>query len=373
MISKLTNYIKKNQLIKNYFNTEFKRNVLISYIVSPFFRKGENCSHSNQIEVIKIADIFKEVKFNIDIINYDYYKKINYEKYDIIFGLGNAYENALKNKNKEIIYIYYATGSYFCFQNASEINRLVHLYKRRNILLEPKRFINYPKYLATQLSDAIIITGNDYTVSTYINSKMPIYKVPISVYSFFNYKEIHRDINKAKRHFLWFGSSGLVHKGLDICLEVFKEFSEYALHICGPKEDDFFEIYKNELNLNNIHYHGFIDVSSTHFKDIVSQCLFTIFPSSSEGMSGSLLTTMATGLIPIATKETGINIEDRGFLIDSEINLYSIKKLIEDVVLLPKKKLVRLSNSNGEYIMNNHTLKNFEESFKKNLLQILGR
>ncbi len=40
---------------------------------------------------------------------------------------------------------------------------------------------------------------------------------------------------------MWFGSGGMIHKGLDLVLEVFARMQEYHLHICGPvhHEEDF--------------------------------------------------------------------------------------------------------------------------------------
>ncbi len=52
---------------------------------------------------------------------------------------------------------------------------------------------------------------------------------------------------------------------------------------------------------------------------------FSIFPSCSEGQSGSVLTTMSLGLIPIVTKEVGIDVFDKGFLINDNIEILDKK------------------------------------------------
>lgn len=370
IIKKILNYILTRYVSKpviNYFNTSFEKKVLISYITKPF-RKGVSHSHSNRLESLVIADIFNKLGYKVDI--YDFYskRKVNYSDYNLVFGIGDLYENSLRNKDLNIIYIYYATGAYFEFQNTAEMSRIIQLYKRKGILLNPIRLIKTPRYLATQLSDAIISIGNEWTVSTYINSNMPIYNVPVSVY---NISEVNfrRNISIAKTKFIWMGSQGLVHKGLDLCIEAFKDFPNLELHIFGTYEKKFFDIYKNELKQTNIIYHGFVDILGYKFKEVVKTCMFSIYPSCSEGQSGSLLTTMSMGLIPIASVSSGVDLINKGFVINVEIE--DIKKKIKEVVEMNDKDLEKLSLNNIKFIDENHRIKNFEKTFEKNLNIIL--
>jgi glycosyltransferase involved in cell wall biosynthesis len=366
IIKKIINLNYK--IIKNYYNSKFNKKVLISYVTEPFY-KGVSQSHSNTAESIEIAKVFHSLGYVVDIYDFRYKKNINFLSYDVIFGIGDLIERALESKNRKTVYIYYATGAYFCFANSAEVNRIKNLYQRKGLLLKPKRFIKNPKYLSTQISDAIIVTGNNWTVATYVNSLMPIYKVPVSVYDILWKKEIKRDIDKARKSFLWFGSSGLIHKGLDLCLEVFKELPEYNLYICGPKEEDFFELYSNELKLENINYLGFMEVSSFEFRRLVELCLFVIYPSCSEGTSGALLTCMSVGLIPVATKETGVHLNNGFSISNNELN---IVETIGAISKLDINTLEKLSKDNAKYIECNHTIHDFRSKINKNIIKILG-
>lgn len=361
----LTRYVSKPVI--NYFNSSFEKKVLISYITKPF-RNGVSSSHSNRVESLAIADVFNKLGYKVDI--YDFYskRKVNYSDYNLVFGIGDLFENSLRNKNLNINYIYYATGAYFEFQNTAEMTRIIQLYKRKGTLLNPVRFIKKPMYLATQLSDAIVSIGNEWTASTYIHSNMPFYNVPVSVY---NKHEVNfiRNISIAKTKFIWLGSHGLVHKGLDLCIEAFKTFPNFELHIFGPYEKEVFEIYKNELKQPNIIYHGFVDILGNKFKEVAKTCMFSIYPSCSEGQSGSLLTTMSMGLIPIATVSSGVDLINKGFVINDEIE--DIKKRIKQVVEMNDKDLEKLSLNNIKFIDENHRINNFVKKFEKNLNIIL--
>lgn len=370
IIKNLLNYILnwfKSKPILNYFNTSFEKKVLISYVTEPFRSRVDN-SHSNIVESLAIAGVFNKLGYKVDIYNFFSKKKVNYSDYNIVFGIGDFYENSLRNKNSNIIYIYYATGAYFEFQNAAEMSRIIQLYKRKGTLLNPVRFIKFPKYLSTQLSDAIITTGNEWTISTYIYSNMPFYKVPVSVYSI-SKVNFNRHIPIAKTKFIWLGSHGLVHKGLDLCIEAFKTFPDLELNIFGTNEKKFFDIYKNELKQTNIIYHGFVDVLGNKFKEIAKTCMFSVYPSCSEGQSGSLLTTMSVGLIPIATVSSGVDLENKGFIVKDTID--DLKKMLKEVTQMDDNYLKKLSDKNIQYIDENHRINNFEEAFEKNLNIIL--
>jgi hypothetical protein len=357
-----------NKPIYNLFNENHEKRVLISYIVYPF-KKKHNFSHSNSVESLEIAKIFNKLGYIVDVYNYTYSKKINFENYDVVFGIGKLFENAVQFKHKKIIFIYYATGAYFCFQNRAELERLQMLYERKNILLKPKRFVKNSMFKSSHLTDSIIVIGNNWTISTYESSKSPKFKVPQSVYDVKWKTEVRQKNVINNKNFLWFGSSGLVHKGLDLTLEVFKNLEDFNLYICGPKEDDFFDTYKDELSLSNIHYLGFLDINSRKFKDVIDKCNFSIFPSCSEGGCGSLLQTMSFGLIPIATIETGVDFIEYGYVITKDVE--EIKQNILQISKINQNKLTELSNGNSRFIEKNHSINNFKIKIKENLEKIL--
>ena len=79
--------------IFNLYHTDFKRYVLISYIVYPF-KKVNKMYHTNYAESLAMSSVFKSLGYNVDIVNYNYNKKIMYEKYNVIlFTLCNKLHN----------------------------------------------------------------------------------------------------------------------------------------------------------------------------------------------------------------------------------------------------------------------------------------
>lgn len=357
---------------KNVFRTNYKKNILISFITHPI-KQGLRNTHSNYLELFTILNVFKDLKFNIDVADYRYEGKINYDKYDLIFGFGYPFGKSFwDKKSKKSLKICYLTGSLKLF-NQMERNR--YLKERRGKAVIPRRDY-YHKFLqeSISMSDAVIFTGNDWTKSSIELYNSRVYKVRLPVF-LPNKNEIKniiekKDFEESKKHFLWFGSSGALHKGLDLCLDVFAKEKELFLHICGPvdKEEDFFELYKKELTeLSNISYYGFVNIESPLFKNIINSCSFSIFPSCSEGGGGSLLTTMAYGLIPIATLESSVDIkQDYGFLLEDYKTEY-ISEILKKVSALPNEILKNMALKSMEYVHINQR----EEAFKEDLLNAL--
>lgn len=359
-LKSIYSWAKTSRKISNVSNSNHKKFVLISYTIYPF--TGRVATHTNNQESIAIAQLFDELGYCVDVVHYTNGCRIDYSKYEVIFGFGVPFENSF-NSPVKIQRIYYATGAHVCFQNHAEIKRVQEVNAKYGECATPKRIIPWMWSQSTTMSDALIVIGNEWTKSTYAAyTKVPI--ISVNATAFINEKtiSIYRDMKMSRRNFLWFGSGGLIHKGLDLCLEYFAKHPECHLHICGPKEEDFFRIFKNELTQPNIHFHGFIDVKSDLFVDIVTQCSFAVLPTCSEGQATALLTAMGSGLIPISTIYSGIDVQKYGYVLPT-LDGDGLAKAISLTVNLTDDEIFLMSKNAQDIIRLNHTL----EIFKKNL------
>lgn len=332
--------------IKNVNKTNYNKNCLLSYISSPFLDKSLQETHQNIWQVTEIARIIGEYGYNVDVIDYTLEKVCLSKKYDLVFDIlardNPVYANNLNDKAKRIIYF---TGNESGFANNAELKRLLDLEKRRGVKLQPRRQAP-PIVKDVENYDVAIMIGNDYNFNTY--SKFNLKKrflVPNTGSKFgkrFNFSE------KEARNFLFFGSAGCVHKGLDLLLEVFSEKDFPAdLYVCGTfnRETDFEQEYYNELyNTPNIHAIGFTDIWSDKFTEIASKCAFAIMPSSSEGFAGAVVTTMSAGLINICSDRCGLGVDDVIILEDCSI------ETIRDTVLKYSQKPVEWIKEESERV-----------------------
>lgn len=378
LLGRFSHYLY-NKTIHNYFGRNYEKNVLISYITSPFLNKDDFVSHTNRIEALTIAKVFDELKFNVDVINFDSDSYVDYEKYDLVFGFEKPYENSFYCP-KKITRIFYGTGMNPYISNPKTFSRIKDVYSRKgSILLSSARFVKSDYSLQTSLSDGIICLGNEQCRKSWslnIESEKVVSVSPSS-FATLNYKKIleKKNIKEVRKNYLWFGSGGLVHKGLDLTLEAFLQLSNLQLWVCGPveQEKEFCSLYKEELyNTPNIHTLGFVDIRSEQFKKIMKETGYLIFPSCSEGGSPSTATVIRNGgLFPVVTKEITLDLNECIFINDlstsSLIDAIIKSQNMSDNEYLEKVKKV------AQFVSINNNLDNFKREFKAALTKLISQ
>jgi glycosyltransferase involved in cell wall biosynthesis len=208
-----------------------------------------------------------------------------------------------------------------------------------------------------------------------INSLRQQYKTIYSIFptGILNSKFVYnkKDHLLTRKNFLWLGSSGAIHKGLDILIDVFKKRDDITLTIGGLLQQE--KKILNFSNRSNIFDHGHIDIKTDTFLNIVQKCSYIILPSCSEGFSTSISTGMLHGLIPIVMNDTGFNKLSTNaiFLNDYSIE-YIDNKLTELSNAIPED-LNSFSKNVYNFAQNNFTSRAFETNFRKIINNILNQ
>ena len=94
------------------------------------------------------------------------------------------------------------------------------------------------------------------------------------------------------------------------------------------------DYYRELYETPSIHPVGWIKVNSARFYDLVQKCAYVILPSCSDASAGSVVECMHAGLIPVITKEAGIDTEDFGVMIANE-SLEEIEKTVLELAEFP--------------------------------------
>jgi glycosyltransferase involved in cell wall biosynthesis len=349
-------------------------NVLISYRIEPFFLKpGEPIpnDHTWYWECLQIAQTFLDIGYCVDVIQFHNHKFVPQKDYVFFIDVRHRLELLSPLLNKDCVKILHSDTANITFHNAAECNRLLALQQRKGITLSPKRF--EPPNLAIEYADCATILGNEFTINTFKYANKPIYRVPISTPEVYPWTE-EKDFEACRKHFLWFGSGGLVHKGLDLVLDVFAEMPEYDLTICGPvnKEKDFEKAFYKELyHTPNIHTLGWIDISSSKFIEVANSCVGIIYPSCSEGGGGGVITCMHAGLIPIVSYESSVDVHDDFGVILEESSIEEVKNSIQMIASLSALELKIMARKAWEFVRTNHTRKRFAESYRNTVDKII--
>lgn len=306
-LRQIYNNLRGKAVLENVFESNYEKNCLLLYVKKPFETSEESAAHQNLWQTKEIARLINGLGYNVDVVDYSDDIVWLHKKYDAVFDIcvrdNPIYEKALKKNAKKIVYF---TGSESVFANNAELKRIDDLYVRRGVKLQPRRQAPLISKRVEEFDEAIII-GNDYNLATYNDFRLPkTFEVPNTGYDL----SVHFDRDKKKTNsFLYFGSAGSVHKGLDLLLEIFagKDFP-CKLYVCGniKGEADFCKAYEQELyHTPNIKLVGFVDVLGEEFQKLYDECAYSLMPSCSEGRAGTVATCMSAGLIPICSRECG--------------------------------------------------------------------
>jgi glycosyltransferase involved in cell wall biosynthesis len=373
----------KNLITKDFVSirpeSNIKGNVLVSYVLEPFIPKpfflkqkqNISDSHTNQWECRQIVKTFLDHGYWVDIINWNNTKFIPKKKYEYFIDIHSNLERISPYLNKECIKILHITGAHWLFQNKAEYSRLLALQQRRSVTLKPRRLVQ--PCSGIENADFATILGNKFTIDTFSYAKKPIHRIPISTTVLYNRPEF-KDYEACKNRYLWLGSSGMVHKGLDLVLEAFAQMPKYHLTVCGPikDEEDFEAEYCKELNQTpNIHTIGWIDTASPRFLNILENSIGIVYPSCSEGGGGSVITCMHAGLIPIISYESSVDVNGFGIIL-KENSIDEIKSSIKSISNSPTDELILRSMKTWEFARENHTRDKFSKAYQDFVTNILN-
>jgi glycosyltransferase involved in cell wall biosynthesis len=174
-------------------------------------------------------------------------------------------------------------------------------------------------------------------------------------------------------NFLCFSGNGFICKGVDLLVEAFSQMPDMNLTICGPKtEQSFFTAYDGLIaNSPNITFAGFVSVGSSLYRELCAQNAYAMFHSSSEGCATSVATCMRAGMVPLLNYETGIDVKDYGYLIESgDDPLPAIRKAVSWASRLDRDEYVARSLRTFADSQK-YSQEGFTTSMTNNLVQVI--
>jgi glycosyltransferase involved in cell wall biosynthesis len=341
---------------------------LLSYIIEPFLLKnGEAVSnaHTHDWESFQIGRTFLDLGYSLDVIDFRDRTFVPKKKYSFFVSARTNFQRIAELLHYDCIKIVHLEASHWLFNNSSVYRRCLDLQTRKGVTLRSiDRKLVEPN-LAIEHADYATIKGNDFTISTYSYAKKPYFRTYNPACLTFSFLE-DKEYDACRNSFLWFGSEGLVHKGLDLVLEAIINMPDVRLTVCGPidKEKDFERVYYKELyETSNVRTVGWVNIESPDFIKIARSCIGIVYPSCAEGQSGSVVTCMHTGLIPIVSYESGVDVNDFGLVLN-DCSIKEIMKSIRMISDLPSSRLGEMSRKAWEYARTHHTREIFKRKYR---------
>jgi glycosyltransferase involved in cell wall biosynthesis len=345
--------------------------VLLSYILEPFINSDEALldRHTHFWESMQIAKTFLALNYAVDVIDYRDAAFIPTIDYDVLVSARTNMERLARLVGPNCKKIVHLDTAHWLFNNTAALGRCLELQRRRGVTMESLKRID--TNLAIEYADCATLLGNQFTVGTYAYAGKPLHRIPVSTCGTYPWNET-KDHDAVRNNYMWFGSAGLVHKGLDLVIEVFSQLPNHHLYICGPvtesnimyRERAFVDTYHHELfDTDNIHTIGWCNVNSSEFIDLANRCLAIVYPSASEGCSGGVLNCMHAGLIPVVSYESGVDVGDYGVMLDS-CSIDAIGQAVTDLSGRSADDLKSMSYESWRFVNAHHTREQFAKAYR---------
>lgn len=290
---------------------------LISYIPDDVQADEHDVSaaHTHFWECRHMARSLAAAGFAVDVVAFDDTKFVPQKAYDVLVSARTDLERLARFMPERCLRIAHLDTAHFLTHNANALQRLQDIRDRHGVALRSNRMVE--DNWAIEAADIGCVLGNDFTAASYRYAGKPIHRLPLSSVRQFDWDD-DKDFAACRDTFLWFGSGGFAHKGLDLVIDAFAGLPDLKLVICGPLEVEprFTRAFDRQMfHSDNIETIGWVDVNGGEFRDILRRTLATVYPSCSEGGGGSVITCMHAGLIPIVTAEASVDVDDFGVVL----------------------------------------------------------
>lgn len=318
-----------------------------------------------------ITRAFLDLGFQVDVLPYNDEKTVPPGPYDVVIDVIANLERLSACVGDSGLRILHPTFAHWAQHNTNNYERHLALLHRRGVAPPPKKLLR--PSASAEVADHIICRGGDFATATFAHCKGQIHAVP-QLHPFALHEFIERDMESARRRFVWLGGAGVVHKGLDITLDAFADLPDCEVYICGPYERDrhFNAIYGRELNdLPNVHAIGWMDTLSDEWRRIVSGSATILMPSAAELGCGSLIAGMMSGMIPMATDEGDIDLNGVGVRV-ADGSVESLKAAVLSVAERNPAELADLSRAAYEAAGARYGRGRFLDAYRAAITGILG-
>lgn len=346
--------------------------VLISYMTEAFQPKPTENWHVRSWESREMAKTFVDLGYSADVCDYRDRGFVPRKDYAVVVDVEDNLERFTPLLDKACLKIFHITTAHPLFNNAAEAARLLALKERRGVVVPAVRQFLRPHH-GIEFAHCATVEGNQFVQNTYRYANKPIHRVPAPS-ALIRPWPGHKNFDACRRRFMWFGSHGVVHKGLDLVLEAFSGMPELELFVCGPvkKEPAFVRAYEKELyHTRNIQTVDWVDLASESFCNLMNSCIGHVFPSSSEGAGICVIDTMHAGLIPIVSYESAVDVHDFGLLLKTS-TIDDIQDAVKTIADLPASELERRARKAWEHARANHTRERFAEEYRSTIKTILN-
>jgi len=355
---------------------EMKKRGLVTYAAHSFYLTADEVKFASQSTApinLEIARAFNRLGYVVDVVDWKDGSFMPMTHYDVLFGMGPNFKGWLPLLDDKTLKIYWGTGEYWAYDNAAVNARVAAFNARRRTKIPLQK----KESCGEELADAVIVTANQVILDTYRKHNPRLSAIDNIALNILPPPDLdHRNFSVACKNFLWMGNDNFIRRGLDLVLDVFTQLPDLHLWVCGPLKSEteraFIRAYRRELfRTPNIHPIGWIDIHAEQFRRLMDSCGFAIYASCTEAMSGSILNCLGRGLIPLISRDVGLDTEDFGVTFRHD-SVESIRRVVSDMANASPDVCRRMAREAYYQACTRYTLDSFSRNIERILRTILN-
>lgn len=352
----LRNCVKAAVLKKSVISSESAgKRVAICYIGEAW-----GGGHSNFVQQGIIANSFKELGYTVDVYENECFPFwVEEGRYDIVFGFGVSWRYLI-GRNKKAIKVLYGTEAPPFF---SYVNECFAIKRSGGGVRRSYRYYVDDDYLNADW--VLQMGGNNCALVRMVYPNLKFSTLEVSTFGIFPLEKRVKKNNSKK--FIWFGSSGVVHKGLDLYIQCAIKNPNLKFYVAGCSKKEFDSLTFG-FDGGNLEYVGFLDVTSVDFLRFMDSVSFLVLPSASEGISTAVITCMYAGLIPIVTKAVNVECNEARWVLP---NFWDLDKEIKICAEMSDIDFVKNSVACQDFSYENYSVSAFENSIKSAVSKVM--
>ncbi|MES2828546.1 MAG: glycosyltransferase [Bacteroidota bacterium] len=357
--------------IINLYDTDFKFNVCISYLTGPFIQPN-HFKHQNFVTSHIVAETFRDLGYNVDVYDYQASMDIQYDTYNVIFGIGDNFERSFYSADRSIPRIHLITGTHQELHNTNGLQSVKDFYELSGVWLSDEtNIMTENHYYAMYEADLGLIMAEGFVFENCKSIfKNKLYTLNNNILGTFS-----RFANKSRRtrNFLFLSGGKQITKGLSLVLELARNRVDINFYIVVPRLNSVLEeYYADVFKQGNVYLHKDLRMDSPEMKEIIEECSYVLTPSYVDGLPGGTIEPMSAGLLPLVSKYCGFGVAEFIFQFE-EMSVGSISEAVDQVLSFDDETYFNLSHSTKEYAIKNFGKTNVKRQLKSILKTELPR
>jgi hypothetical protein len=350
------------------------RIALLSYSIASFLGRDEppDTDPASSWIASTVARSLLARGWNVDVVSDRNARFLPSRPYEMVIASRRALARLVPRLPLDSLKILLLDSADVLFQHAAECERLVELKDRRRVVLAPTGHERVTP--ALDHADYAILQGNEFTLTTYRHARIPFHRVPAPALNDHPSPET-KDFDRCRSRFVWLGRRGLMHQGLDRTLEAFVALPDLRLTVSAPLHRDprFTAAYAHELQrAANIRVAKPAGVERELIAALAGDSIAVVLPSCAEGQAAEVVACMAAGLIPIVTRETGIDVGEFGVILP-DATVEQLAAAVQMVARLSSARLREMATAAWAFARTHHDAAVVAQRYDEALMRIVAQ